>query len=109
MESSASPSESSEATRVLLGRLRFFLVVVEVLTMREAKEEDLIRRLSRLVLRKPVSAMTAEGRKALGRAGPEEAARRARTFWRAVRRFGGAGAVGAWRGRGLADWGFRGG
>lgn len=101
MESSASPSESSEATSVLLGgRLRFFALVEveEVLTMREAKEEDLIRRLSRLVLRKPVSAMTAEGRKVLGRAGPEVAARRARTFWRAVRRLGGAGAVGACRG-----------
>lgn len=101
MESSASPSESSDATRVLLGgRLRFFLeeAVDEVLTMREAKDEDLIRRLSRLVLRKPVSAMTAVGRKVLGRAGPEVAARRARTFWRAVRRLGGAGAVGAWRG-----------
>lgn len=67
--------------------------------MRDTKALCLIRRLSRLLLRKP-SATMASGRKVLGWMGPVWE-RRARTFWRAVRRLE-VGATGALRGIRLA-------
>ena len=97
MSSSASPSDSSVVTSFLLGRRRFRFWAEDVLrddlATRERKAECLMRRLSDLESMK-LSETTLSSRWSLR--GSRGSARRARAFWRAVRRLEGAvGAVGA--------------